>query len=131
MKDKLLRFMQGRYGTDHLSKFMMIVGLVFLFIASIFPNSIVYLISLLLIIISYIRIFSKDHQKRYKENQWFLKHFGSIYNIIPNLKRKLNQTKQYHIYKCPNCKQKIRVPRGKGKIEIKCQKCSTKFIKNS
>ena len=51
MKDKFIRFMQGRYGTDQLSKAMMIVGLVAMLIASIFPNNIIYLLSLLLIII--------------------------------------------------------------------------------
>lgn len=131
MKDKFLRFMQGRYGTDQFSKAMMIVGVVVMLIASIFPNNIVYLLSLLLIIVSYTRIFSKNYQKRYKENQWFLKHFSFVYHLIPDLKRKLNQNKQYHIYKCPSCKQKMRIPRGKGKIEIRCKKCGKQFIKKS
>ncbi len=131
MKDKFIRFMQGRYGTDQLSKAMMIVGLVAMLIASIFPNNIIYLLSLLLIIISYIRIFSKDHQKRYKENQWYLKHFSFVNHLIPNLQRKINQSKQYHIYKCPKCKQKMRIPRGKGKIQIRCRKCGNEFIKRS
>lgn len=131
MKDKFLRFMQGRYGTDQLSKAMMIVGVIVMLIASIFPNNIVYLLSLFLIIISYTRIFSKNHQKRYKENQWYLKHFGFVSHMGTDLKRKLIQSKQYHIYKCPSCKQKIRIPRGKGKIQIKCRKCGHEFIKKS
>lgn len=131
MKDKLLRFMQGRYGTDQLSRFMMIFGLILLFISTIFPIKIIYLLSIILIIFSYYRIFSKNFQKRHRENEWFLKHFSSVYHFFPNLKRKLNRNKYYHIYKCPKCKQKIRIPKGKGKIQIKCPKCGDEFIKKS
>ena len=34
-------------------------------------------------------------------------------------------------YRCPNCKQTVRVPRGRGKICIKCPKCGEKFIRKS
>ena len=28
---------------------------------------------------------------------------------------------------CPNCGQKVRVPRGKGKIRVTCPSCHQKF----
>ena len=39
--------------------------------------------------------------------------------------------KVYRYFKCPHCRQSIRVPRGRGRISITCPKCGTSFIKKS
>lgn len=41
------------------------------------------------------------------------------------------QKKIYKFYTCSSCGQKVRVPRGKGKIEITCPKCRNTFIKRT
>ncbi len=46
--------------------------------------------------------------------------------------RAQQQDKRYYKYfNCPNCNQKVRVPKGKGKIEITCPKCRTSFIRKT
>lgn len=135
MRERFARFMQGRYGLDLLSKTMMIVGLVVIFVAIFIPQTlvgnIIYLIGLILIIWGYVRMFSRKYQKRYNENQKFLQHTAGIRQWYYNRKNIRAQKKYYRIFKCPNCKQKIRIPKGKGKIEISCPKCHTKFIKKT
>ena len=130
MKEKFYRFMYGRYGVDQLNKFIMTSAFVFLII-SFFGSNIFYLLSLLLLIYCYFRMFSKNLYKRREENMKYLQYLYKVKQFWSTQKRDFKQRKTHHIYKCPSCRQKIRIPRGKGKIEIRCPKCSTTFIKKS
>lgn len=131
MREKLRRFMQGRYGADQLSRFLTATGLV-LIILNLFvhSNAITYLVMALLVY-CYYRMFSRDYNRRYAENQKFLTWQNKIKYKVNNWKRNLADRKTHHIYKCPSCGQKIRVPRGKGKIIVTCPKCRAEFQKKS
>lgn len=135
MKEKLIRFMQGRYGVDQFSRFLLILGLIAVFVSSVFMDNIVgiafYMSGWALLIYCYFRIFSRNVQKRYAENQVFLMR---TYKVRVFFQKQINiwqQRRTHHIYTCPSCRQKIRIPRGKGRIEVRCPKCGTTFIKNS
>ncbi|MCI8293827.1 MAG: hypothetical protein HFH53_09895 [Hespellia sp.] len=131
MKEKFIRFMQGRYGADSLTKFLVITGVIVACLSSISKVRSLYLLAWVFIIFAYFRMFSKDYAKRSAENQLFLKKTYKLRCKFAGWKRRLGQIRQYHIYKCPSCKQKIRIPRGKGKIEIRCPKCNETFVKKS
>lgn len=131
MKEKFMRFMYGRYGIDSLGKFLVIAAVIIIFISNITQSSLLAALSWILIIWAYYRIFSKNIYKRSAENQKYLNKTHKIRCWFKKEKNLLMQRKTHHIYKCPTCKQKIRVPKGKGKIEIRCPKCSTTFIKRS
>jgi len=135
MKERFLRFMVGRYGIDTFAKFTIYSGMILLILSSLFTGHPIirnlYMLSWLLIFYSYFRVFSRNIQKRYAENQWFLARTSKIRASIQGLKSRLLQSKTHHIYRCPSCKQKIRIPKGKGKIEIRCPKCGTTFVKKS
>ena len=132
MREKLIQFMQGRYGVDALSKCIAGIGFVALILSMIMRhNNIIYIIGWICIIVACFRMFSKNISKRAAENQVYLNKTYKLRCKIATLKNRFAQSKQYHIYTCPSCKQKIRVPRGKGKIEVRCPKCSTTFVKRS
>ena len=46
-------------------------------------------------------------------------------------KAKVKSDATHRVYKCPKCKQTLRVPRGKGKILITCSNCGHKFQKKT
>lgn len=130
MKEKFYRFMQGRYGSDQLSRFLMFLVIICL-VLSLFGLRIFYVIGIALLVYSYFRIFSKNIYKRRTENTAYLQCEYKVRQRFATWKRDMQQRKTHHIYRCPSCKQKIRVPRGKGKIEIRCPKCSQTFIRKS
>ncbi len=131
-----MRFMQGRYGLDRLSQVMMIAGLIVVIIAGfvrrpLLVSNLIYLAGVVLVLLGYIRVFSRNHQKRYAENEKFMQLTAGIRRLFGKEKYMIKQRKDYRIFSCPGCKQKIRIPKGKGKIEITCPKCHTKFIKKT
>lgn len=135
MKEKLRQFMIGRYGVDDLSRAQIIVSMVLLlvstFLSAFFRVNILYWLGLALLIYSYFRILSRNVSKRYEENQRYL---NAKYRAVVkknNLKKRWAQRRTYRFFKCPQCKQTVRVPKGRGKICITCPKCKTEFIKKS
>lgn len=132
MKEKIQKFMQGRYGVDQFSRFLIALSFVLLLLSFLIRRmNFVYLLAMAVFIYCYYRIFSKNFPKRYEENQWYLRQSYKWYLLRDKLRKKWQQKKQYHIYKCPNCRQKIRIPRGKGKVAISCPKCHNEFVKKS
>ena len=131
LKMKFARFMQGRNGVDQFSQFLNIVVLV-LFGLSIFIRwKVIYWSAWALLVYMYFRIFSRNIPKRSMENQKFcnMRYDASIkWN---KQKQQWQQRKIYRFYRCPMCSQKVRVPKGRGKIAITCPKCRAEFVKRS
>ncbi len=131
MRDQFIRFMTGRYGADKLGRFLTAAAFV-LFVAGLFiRNPLVDFIAAAVLLISYYRMFSKNIRKRFEENQKFERFCFKITETFRRWRFRFQQGMKFHIYKCPGCGQKIRVPRGKGKIKIHCPRCNTDFIKKS
>ena len=129
-KNKMMQFMQGRYGADQMGQMLSAVSMVFLIISLFSRNQAWFLLAVIGIVYNYFRMFSKNISKRYAENQKYLGYTQKIRSRFTREKNMMEQRKTHHIYTCPGCGQKIRIPRGKGqKVEIECPKCHEKFIK--
>lgn len=124
-------FMQGRYGIDRLGIFLIITGFAMTFLAGIRPLGILAFPSLAVIIFAYVRIFSKNHEKRRRELMKYERAAGKARERFSLMKRIFAERKTHKHLRCKTCKTRLRVPRGKGKIEITCPKCRTKIIKRT
>ena len=93
------------------------------------------IVTWVLIIYAYVRILSRNTTKRYAQNQKFLDATWGIRKWFADIRYRIKYGKQtaepYRIYKCRKCGQKIRIPKGKGKIMITCPKCKYQFKKKS
>ena len=131
MREKLRQFMIGRYGTDGLNQFLSIASIVMLLISLITRVRLFTYVGMVLLILCYYRSLSRNISKRTEENYKFYTIKDRITGKANGLKDQWTNRKLYHYYRCPQCRQKLRVPRGRGRIQISCPRCGTQFIKKS
>lgn len=131
-RERLARWMQGRYGgNDTLNKWLLGAFLILLLLSLLLQSSLLNLLAIVVLVYSYFRIFSRNITKRAAENQKFLELTQPIRRFFSGKKSAGQHSKTHRVFACPSCGQKVRVPKGRGKIEITCPKCRTSFIKRS
>lgn len=130
-RERMAVIMQGRYGMDQLGKVLNYGTLGILLVSFGLQSNALYMLGIIGLIFCYYRMFSKKFDKRYKENQIFLNLRYKLVCQKDIILKKYHNSKQFRIFKCPNCEQKIRIPRGKGNISIKCPKCRIEFVKKT
>ena len=130
MREKMMRFMQGRYGNDRLGQVMLMLALVCV-VLSLFRIPFVSTLGLVILFLTYYRMFSRQISKRAAENQKYLQLEWKLRVKLQKRKQALAKSRTHRVYKCPNCSQKIRVPRNRGRIAITCRKCGTEFIRKT
>lgn len=148
-RNRLYNFMQGRNGVDALAKFsnrlslvLLLIAIVFTYLSAVFLSHgsmtaavvfrvlyfVFYGIGLLLLIYWCFRVFSKNVAKRQKENTQYLYQMQKIRRSFASLKQQWKDRKTYRYFKCPKCRQRMRAPRGKGKIRVTCSSCKNVFL---
>ena len=134
MKERIAKFMAGRYGNDQLNKALLIADLILLVLGTVFSKSVGgILLPLAFVLLGYIyfRMFSRNIYKRQEENGKYLRRKYQITSRLNVLKERWKQRKEYKFFTCPSCHTVLRVPRGRGKLKIVCRKCGTSFMGKS
>ncbi len=131
IRNWLRNFMIGRYGQDHLNNGLLIAALA-AWLLSIIPGlrwlNIFYYVFMVLAIF---RMFSRKIDKRRKENDRFLTYWWPIRRKLQLFIRKSKERRTHKFFKCPGCRNTLRVPKGKGKVNITCPKCGERFQKKT
>lgn len=121
--DKFRNFMVGRYGQDQFGTVLFWAGLVCMLLSMVLGRfawaSGFSFLSWILLIWCMTRIYSRNITARARENRNFVNFFAHL------------RDKEHRYFRCPQCRQSVRVPRGRGRINIRCPKCSHQFIKKT
>ena len=121
----------GRYGYDQLSFVLLIFSFCLVLLGQVIGLRELAYIGYVPLLLCVYRTFSKKLAKRRQENNQFLKVFHPIWLFFVRSWNHLHGRKHYRYFRCPQCKKKLRVPKGKGTLRITCPNCRMQLIKKT
>jgi len=148
LRDRIRRFMIGRYGHDDLSLALLFVAGACLAFAALSRNrnaSLFFVFVLILMVLwSIFRMLSRNGERRARENEIYksltggfskrskpfkdsMKEWWGNIRSIRFPENKKNYGLKMCLFKCPGCGVDIRIPANKGRIMITCPKCGKEF----
>lgn len=129
MRERLYRFMQGRNGVDELTRAELL--LVFLLLVLAFFFRPVNALALIVMVHTYYRVLSRNRSRRYEENRrWMAFRYRMTARSFKYRKR-WNERGLYKYFRCPQCRQEVRVPAHRGRICITCPRCRQEFMRRT
>ena len=136
-REALSRMLYGRYGADELYNVLFIAEIILLVLGAVFNllgnavpllnvlSVLFYLSALGLMIWAMYRFFSRNIEKRCRENAAWLRFKAKL---SPKKKPALPPDTPTHIFRaCPKCRATLRLPRQVGKHKAKCPRCGHSF----
>ena len=126
MRGMIQRFMYGRYGNNQLNWFLLICYLLLYVLSSVTDFGLFSLVGNVVVFYALFRVLSHNIPKRREENAKFLKKAAPAIRWF-KLRSAIAKDREHRYFKCPNCGQQLRVPKGKGKITITCRSCGVSF----
>ena len=124
------KLMYGRYGSDQLSFFLLILYVILILLSGLPHMGFLSWVALAVLVWDVYRMFSRRFDRRRAENARFLALAGPAIRSV-KMRRTIRRDKEHRYFKCPNCGQYLRVPRGKGKITVSCRNCGASFEERS
>ena len=131
IRNWLRNFMVGRYGQDHLNTALCVAALISWLISLFVGGWLLSALYFLFMGLAIFRMLSRRIDKRRAENDRFLTYWWPIRRKIDLALRKAKERRTHKFFKCPGCRNTLRVPKGKGKVNITCPKCGERFQKKT
>ena len=130
IKFTLARFMQGRYGSDALGRFLVWAALILYVLGILIPSYVGGLFSFLglaALIYTLFRMFSRNTARRSAENTWFWNKTAKLRTAVSQARVRFKNRKEYKYFRCPKCHAWLKLNRGSGEGTLTCGKCKHAF----
>ncbi|MCL2152470.1 MAG: hypothetical protein FWH57_05850 [Oscillospiraceae bacterium] len=131
IRNFLRNFMIGRYGPDHLNVAMIVVSILLSLLHGILKLAPILYISCVLLALAVFRMLSRNIARRRAENDRFIRYWWPVRTRLSRFYSNIRYRKTHRFLKCVGCGNNLRVPKGKGKIQITCPKCGERFMKKT
>ena len=122
--------MYGRCRNDQLNMVLVLLSLALYLVFAVTSWTFLYAVSFMLMAVALFRCLSRNYDRRRAENGKFLSLVQPVTRWY-RLRRTIRRDKDHCYFKCPNCGQQLRVPRGKGRITVTCRGCGASFQEKS
>ena len=131
MRMALPRFMQGRNGVDNLGYHCMWAGLILVLVNLFIGSGVLGIVTWVLYIYAIFRMLSRNVGKRRLENTRYVQFTMKIGKEVKQFFLRLKGRKTYKYFRCPSCRNRLRMKRGSGLKHITCPVCKNQFDKKA
>jgi len=123
--------MIGRYGPDHLNIALIVTSLVLSLLNGIIGFAPVLYMSYVVFVLAIFRMLSRNIPRRRAENDRFIRYWWPVRTKIGRAVANIRHGKTHRFIRCYGCGNTLRVPKGKGRLQITCPRCGERFIKKT
>jgi len=114
-------------GADNLGMAIIVTSLIALILARITGLALLACVAIALYLWAMFRMFSHNKARRMQENNRFTQGWMKGKTEASQALNRLKNSRKYKYYRCPNCKARLRMPRGIGEKNVTCSQCRHTF----
>ncbi len=127
IKMAFIRFMQGRNGVDNLGYHSLWGGLILVLVNTFIGSILLSLLGNVMYFYALFRMLSRNVSKRQAEHACYVHFLNNWKKEVKQFFLRLKGTKEYKYFRCPSCKNRLRLRRGCGEKHITCPVCKHQF----
>ena len=131
IKMALMRFMQGRNGVDNLGYHALWGGLILLIVNMFLGSLLLSLIGNVMYFYALFRMLSRNIGKRQAENARYIQFCEKLGREVRQFFARLKGMKTHKYFRCPSCRNRLRMKRGSGEKTITCPVCRHQFTQKA
>lgn len=126
-KRRLQSWFRRCNGPDELGLAIIVASLILHVLNAFLRSDVLAVMGSALFLWTVFRLLSHNKAKRMEENRRFRQLRMKLNTQIRQGLVRIKNMRKYKYYRCPNCKARLRIPRGAGEKTVRCSQCQHTF----